>query len=95
MEKIIVLPQSNALSPELTKQTLKVLKTVWTPTGDLEVDKARAKKYADMVGMDTANAKMMEVACTQGMDASAKAMVSECTNDEGKFDYCAMRARYG
>ena len=83
------------MSPELTKQTLKVLKTVWTPTGDLEADKARAKQYADMVGMDTANAKMMEVACTQGMDASAKAMVAECTNDEGGFDYCAMRARYG
>ena len=66
-----------------------------TPTGDIEADKARAKQYAEMVGMDSANTKMMEVACTQGMDAAAKAMVSEFTNEKEGFDYCAMRARYG
>ena len=84
----------NVLSPELTEQIIK-LQAVLTPTGDLEADKARAKQYADIVGMDSANAKMMEVMTTRGSQAAAKEMIREFTDEEGKVDYAAMRSRYG
>ena len=66
-----------------------------TPTGNIEADTKRAEKYAVEVGMDSANTKMAVVMATQGMDAAGKAMVGEFTSEDGKFDYFAMRARYG
>jgi hypothetical protein len=47
------------------------------------------------VGMDPANAKMVDVMVTQGPDAAAKAMIAEHTDASGKFDYFAMREQYG
>jgi len=75
---------------EITKEIISTIKTVTTPTGDYEADKARGEAYAKAVGMDAANTKMMEVMATQGPQASAKAMIAECEND-----YSAMRMRYG
>ena len=66
-----------------------------TPTGNVEDDTKRAETYAEAVGMDSANTKMAVVMATQGMDAAGKAMIGEFTSEDGKFDYFAMRARYG
>jgi hypothetical protein len=83
------------MSQPVTNDTLKKIiltpiKTLLTPTGDFEADKARARDYAKLVGMDNANAKMLEVMTTQGPQAGAKAMMEHCDND-----YASMRARYG
>ena len=73
----------------------ELIKDICTPTGNLEVDIQRAKDYSNLVGMDSANSKILEVMTTQGPDAAFKAMVSEFTNNEENFDYAAMRMRYG
>ena len=81
---------SNVLNDKIKNDTINMVKGICTPTGDLELDKARAKHYAKSVGMDAPNAKMLEVMTTQGPQAAAKAMVVDCGGD-----YAAMRARYG
>jgi hypothetical protein len=86
--------ESNEQKRIISNNTLNVLKTVLTPTGDLKADTKRAENYAAAVGMDTANTEMLKVGCTQGMDVAAKCMVDEFTDEKG-FDYAAMRARYG
>ena len=83
------------LSNNLSCGIIGAIKKIITPTGEIECDKQRARDYAKAVGMDAANSKMMEVMTTQGPPAAAKAMVGEFTSDDGKFDYAAMRARYG
>ena len=77
-------------SKEKTNELISTIKTLTTPTGDYEADKARGEAYAKAVGMDAANTKMMEVMATQGTQAAAKAMMDDCGND-----YFAMRMRYG
>ena len=64
--------------------------TVFTPTGDIAADTARAEAYAKAAGMDRANTKMAVVMATKGMDAGAAAMLAE-----HKGDYAAMRNMYG
>ena len=71
------------------------LSSALTPTGNVSVDTLRAEKYAKAVGMNSANTKMAVVMATQGHDAAGKAMINEFTSEDGTFDYCAMRARYG
>ena len=66
-----------------------------TPTGDIKADTSRAEIYAKTVGMDSANTKMAVVMATQGPDAAAKEMIKEFTSEDGRFDYFAMRGRYG
>ena len=80
---------------ELDKKVTSVIKTTFTPTGDYDADKKRAETYAKAVGMDSANTKVAVLMATQGMDAGAKAMINEHTDENGKFDYAARRARYG
>ena len=81
---------TNEITKEITNEIINTIKTVITPTGDYESDKARGEAYAKAVGMDEANTKMMEVMATQGPQAAAKAMMDDCGND-----YFAMRMRYG
>jgi hypothetical protein len=66
------------------------IKTICTPTGNFEKDKERAENYAKNVGMDKANADMLVVMATEGLQSAAKAMMEDCGND-----YSAMRSRYG
>jgi hypothetical protein len=55
----------------------------------------RARNYAKVVGMDHANTEMAVIMATEGVEAGAKAMIKEFTSEENKFDYFAMRERYG
>ena len=71
------------------------IKNLFTPTGNVKADTNRALVYAKSVNMDEANTKMAVVMATEGADAGAKAMINEHTSPDGKFDYFAMRARYG
>ena len=83
-------PNSNVLNDTIKNDIINTVKGICTPTGDLELDKARGKHYAKSVGMDAPNAKMLEVMTTQGPSVGAKAMMEDCGGD-----YAAMRARYG
>lgn len=77
------------------KKILHTIKNVITPTGDVEADKQRAEQYSKIVGMDSANSKMMEVACTKGIESARDQMISQFTDEKGHFDYAAMRGMYG
>jgi hypothetical protein len=72
-----------------------VFNEVKNPTGDALKDEMRARNYAKVVGMDHANTEMAVIMATQGPEAGAKAMIREFTTEENKFDYFAMRQRYG
>jgi hypothetical protein len=65
------------------KKSMETMKQVFK-------DKESAEVYAKTVGMDQANTKMAVVAATEGFQAAANKMMSECNGD-----YAAMRARYG
>ena len=66
-----------------------VIKEVLKPDGNI----AQANAYADAVGMDDANKKILHVFKTEGQAAAVKAMF---TGDNGEeLDYCEMRRRYG
>ena len=84
--KMFCKSNTNVINTEI----IKTVKDICTPTGNFELDKKRAQTYAKAVGMDNANAKMLEVMTTQGPQAGAKAMMEHSDND-----YAAMRMRYG
>ena len=72
-----------------------VFNEVKNPTGDAKRDEMRARNYAKVVGMDRANTEMAVIMATEGIEAGAKAMIREFTTEENKFDYFAMRSKYG
>jgi len=60
---------------------------------DPAVGEKKANDYADTVGMDDANRKVLEIFATEGKDAAVKAMF---TGDKGEqLSYSEMRSRYG
>ena len=79
----------------ISKEIKTVVETTFTPTGDAKRDEMRARNYAKVVGMDHANTEMAVIMATQGPEAGAKAMIREFTSEENKFDYFAMRSKYG
>lgn len=79
---------------QLSEKLTTVIKTTFTPTGDVKKDELRARGYAKAVGMDHANTEMAVVMATQGLDSAAKEMIKNHTKD-GYFDYAAMRNQYG
>jgi hypothetical protein len=75
------------------KHIAQQIKKVITPTGNYDEDKDRAETYAKAFKMDAANARVLNIMATQGVDAAKKAMF---TGDNGEtVDYAAMRTRYG
>jgi len=90
------LHRTESMIPKKLQEDLKkVIKDISTPTGNFEADKAHAENYAKAVGMDAANTEAAIVMSTQGMDAAAKFMIAKSTTEDGKFDYNAMRERFG
>ena len=79
--------------PKGVKVLKNVIKTTFTPTGDVNIDTERVKCYAKSVGMDAANTKAAVIMTTQGVEAGIKAMF---TGDNGEeLSYSEMRSRYG
>ena len=69
------------------------LKTVLKKEDDPAIGKKKADDYADAVGMDDSNRKVLEILTTKGPDAAFKAMF---TGDKGEqLSYAEMRGRYG
>ena len=67
----------------------KVVKKLFQEDGDVD----SVDKYANAVGMDAANTRVLKILKTEGKEAMFKAMT---THDDGTpMTYAESRARYG
>ena len=71
---------------EVVKKLGGVVRKLFEQDGDVD-------KYAQAVGMDEANARILKIAKTEGTGAMIKAMMTR--EDGTAMDYAESRSRYG
>ncbi len=67
----------------------KVVRKLFEQDGDVDA----VDKYAQAVGMDAANTRILKIAKTEGTEAMFKAMMTR--EDGTAMDYAESRSRYG